>query len=808
MNSPSGATGADAASDLVEQMTLDEKCAMVVGATSWIVPGCERLGIPEWTVSDGPVGVRGRSIGPGLLIPGPSSVAATFDVELVERLGMALGDECIDRKVDVLLGPTVNLHRSPRAGRHFECFSEDPELSARIAVAYINGVQSRGVGACIKHLVVNDQEHERHTIDVRVDDRTLREVYLRPFEAAVREANVRTLMAAYNYVNGQQACAQRDLLVGILKDEWGFDGVVMSDWGAVKETVAPAVAGLDLEMPGPGKFWGDGQLLAAIEAGEVDESSLDDKVRRIVAFLDWRGRLGEPTEHDEISVERDEGRAVVREAATSGMVLIKNESAVLPLDPSATVALIGSGVADTALMGGGSASLVPHRTSNLLDSMRGRVAEIVHAPGLDMSRDAPPVPLEWIEPGSINIELYRGRGFAAEPFTIQPSRKVFNVWFDRSWPAGVDMMSTRMSFRMTPDVSGTHRIVGGGFGGARLYLDGTLVTDTAEDSFSARLGIKAASATVELRAGRAYEVLLETEPGPGALPIVLVDVHCGPAGRDPARLLDDAERAARQADVAVVVVGSSSEWESEGADRSSLSLPNGQDELVRRVAAANDRTVVVLNCGAPMLMPWFDDVDSVLLAWYPGQEGGDAIADVLLGDSEPGGRMPTTWAEHERDLPSYDFYPGANGTVTYGEGIFVGYRGLDRDGKQPLVPFGHGGSYTTFVWDGATAVGSGTEVSVEVAVTNTGRRAGSEVVQVYLAADDSPVERPPKELVGFAKLRLEPGETGTARIPLSERSFARWDSSAHAWVVDPGSYRLLVAASAADIRSELSIVCA
>jgi beta-glucosidase len=347
-------------------MTLEEKCSMVVGDGAWIVLGCERLGIPDWCLSDGPVGARGRAMGPGLVVPGPSAIAATWNAALVEEIGVALGTEANDRKVDVLLAPTVNLHRSPRGGRHFESYSEDPELSSRICVAYIKGVQSRGVGACVKHFVANDQEFERFTIDVDVDERSLREIYLPPFEAAVREAGVRSVMGAYNFVNGDHACAQPDLLTGVLKQEWGFDGFVVSDWGAIKETVAPARFGLDLEMPGPGRWWGKGRLQNAVEQGEVQESQLDDKVRRIVEFLDWAGRIGTPTDHEEESVERPEHRALARRAATESMVLIKNEDALLPLESTGSVALIGPGVAETAMLGGGSASLVSHRTTTVL----------------------------------------------------------------------------------------------------------------------------------------------------------------------------------------------------------------------------------------------------------------------------------------------------------------------------------------------------------------------------------------------------------------------------------------------------------
>ena len=791
---------------LVADLTLEEKCLMVAGEGAWIIPGCERLGIPGWCVSDGPVGVRGRAMGPGLVVPGPSAIAATWSPALVHELGQALGTEAVDRKVDMVLAPTVNLHRSPRGGRHFECYSEDPELSSRIAVAYITGVQSQGVGACVKHFVANDQEFERHTINVEVDERSLREIYLPPFEAAVKEADVRAVMGAYNFVNGHHACAQPDLLVGVLKEEWGFDGLVVSDWGAIKETVAPARHGLDLEMPGPGRWWGKGQLLEAVETGTVDESLIDDKVRRIVSFLDWAGRINTATDHDEASTERPEHRDLARRAAAESMVLVRNQGGLLPLSGDQTVALIGPGAAETAMLGGGSASLVPHRTTSVLESLGERLGPrlIGHAPGLDMRRKAEAVPELWIADG-VSFELYDGIGFDSEPFETFSQPLPFNVWFGDNWPKDCDALSVRLEFTMTPEHTGRHRLCALGFAHARLYVNGQLVADNHVEGFSAGLGLHGGHGYLHLEAGQQYHIRLDHIPRESGQWVCIVDVGVELADVDREQGLDDAATLAAQADTAVVIVGSNAEWESEGGDRDSIELPNQQDELVERVLDANPNTVVVLNCGAPMTLPWLDRAAAVLLAWYPGQEAGEAIADVLIGDAEPGGRMPTTWAKREQDTPAFLNYPGEAGVVRYGEGIFVGYRGYDARGIEPMIPFGHGGSYTTFEWGPAEVIGDGTQRTVTVPVTNTGHRRGSEVVQVYVAPPPGGVPRPPKELAGFAKLTLNPGETATATIELNERSFARWNPELHQWVVDPGNYRLVVAASATDSRSELAI---
>ncbi len=792
---------------LVAQMTLEEKCTMLVGETAWIVKGCERLQIPEWCLSDGPVGVRGRAMGPGLVVPGPSAIAATWNPVLVKELGTALGVEAKDRGVDVLLAPTVNLHRSPRGGRHFESYSEDPQLSSEIAVAYITGVQSQGVGACVKHFVANDQEFERLTINVVLDERSLREIYLPPFEAAVKQAGVRSVMGAYNFVNGQHACAHQDYLVDLLKNEWEFDGFVVSDWAAIKETVAPARFGLDLEMPGPGRYWGGGQLQAAVESGEVVEDLIDDKVRRIIGFLDWAGRIGTPTDHSERHIERPEHRELARRAATESMVLLKNDRGLLPLVGEGTIALIGPGIADTAILGGGSASLEPHRATTVAQAMQERIGDRVVgvAPGIDMRRRAAAIPHEWIEGGEVRFELFDGVGFDNEPFKVGRGPSVFNVWFGESWPAGIETMSVRLSFTMTPTTSGLHRFCALGFGHAALFVDGELVADNSINGFNAGLGLHGGDGFMDLEAGRAYRIRLDHLPRDARQLVSIVDAGVELAEVDFETGLNEAAILAALADTAIVVVGSSAEWESEGADRDSIALPNQQDELVRRVIAANPNTVVVLNCGAPMTLPWFDDVSAVILAWYPGQEAGYAITDVLTGDAEPAGRMPTTWAREERDTPAFLNYPGEAGEVRYGEGIFVGYRSYDARGIEPMIPFGHGGSYTSFEWGNPNVSGAGTDLTVEVSVTNTGQRTGSEVVQVYIAPERPVVARPPKELAGFAKVELRPGAIGTARIELSDRSFSRWDPAVHNWVIDPGSYTIIVAASATDTRATLDV---
>jgi beta-glucosidase len=796
--------------ELVAALSLEEKCHLVTGLDEWQIGGCERLSIPGWRVSDGPVGVRGRTTMPGqvpaLLLPCPSALGATWDAQLVEELGQALGQECLDRRVDLLLGPTVNLHRSPRSGRHFEAFSEDPELTSRLAVAYVTGVQSQGVGACVKHFVVNEQEFARTSTDTRVDERTLRELYLRPFAAVVTEAKARAVMGAYNYVNGEHACSNETLLRDLLKDEWGFDGLVLSDWNAMKETVAPARAGLDVEMPGPGRFWGEGQLADAVKAGDVDADKLDDKVARVLAFLAWRGRLpGETDERPELSQEQPAHRALVRRAAAEASVLLRNEG-LLPLNPNRSVALIGPGVASTTVLGGGSAVLAPYRQTSVLDAARARWgAEVVYAEGANLNRVATTVPAEWIGPEGVEAELFDSVDFDGEPKLTQRRWAAFNIWYDRNWPENFKQLSVRLRFNVTPDAGGPYRVTGSGFGRTCLTVDGSVVLDSSVNGFRGPNSTQCGETQLVLEAGRPYEFVLEQHPDPGGFQIAITDVGLECQNERDALLLEEAERVAASAETVVVVVGANEQSDSEGWDRKSLELPGCQDELVRRVRAVNPRTVVVLNCGSPVLLPWLEQVPAALLAWYPGQEAGDAIVDVLLGDVDPGGRMPTTWAWKERDTPAFLHYPGEADVVRYGEELHLGYRWYDARGVVPMIPFGHGGSYTTFEWEPPQVVGDGVDLMVEVPVSNVGERPGSDVIQVYVAPHDPVVVRPVKQLAGWAKVRLAPGQRTIARVQLSERHFNRFDMASRMWTVDPGDYDLVIAASALDERHRLSV---
>lgn len=799
--------------NLVAQLTLAEKCALLHGRDVWTVGGCARLGIPDWTVSDGPVGIRGRAATPTACFPSASAIGASFDVGLVADLGRAIGQEARAKSVVLALGPTINIHRHPLGGRHFECYSEDPLLTARTAVAYIEGVQSTGVGACVKHYVANDQEFERHTVDIVVSERALREIYLAPFEAAVRQAGVRAVMGAYNYVNGDHACSHAELLVDVLKGEWAFDGFVVTDWGALKETVAPARHGCDLEMPGPGRTWGGGRLAEAVRRGEVEEASIDDKVRRILGFLDWLGALDQAPGAEETMVDSPEQRSLARRAAVAGTVLLRNEASLLPLDPAdcGTLAVIGPNAEATAAKGGGSATVNPYREVSVLDALRERLpagSEVRHAAGCSITRSVTPLESDDLEDGGVRVELYASDDLSGPPLLEADDRPGVTILMEEI-PEDATGPSARAVARYRAREAGVHRFSGGGLHHTRLLLDGEVVaTNDGPDAVNAGLGNRAAMVDRRLHAGDVLEVGLEYVAERG-MPIVFFTLGVDLLGDDPeaaaARMLDEAVEEARAADTVVLVVGSNDQWETEGGDRDTLGLPGDQQELIRRVAAANDRVVVVHNSGSPMVMPWAEEVRSIAQVWYPGQEGGHAVADVLLGDADPGGRLPTTWPRALEDTPAFSSYPGDGSTMHYDEGVFVGYRWYDARDVEPLWPFGHGLSYATFDWDRARLVGGdGDGAAVEVTVTNTSERPGTEVVQAYVEPPPGPIERPRRELGGFAKVDLDPGASATVTIHVDPRAFARWDEE-RSWVVDPGPYVVHLGASSRDLRSAVNL---
>ena len=781
----------------VARLSLEQKVRLLTGADFWSLYDEPAAGLRRLVVSDGPAGVRGETWDErdtSANVPSPTALAATWDEALVEQLGRLLAYEARRKGADVLLAPTVNLHRTPYGGRHFECFSEDPLLTARIGVAYTRGVQSGGVGACVKHFVANDSETQRMTLDARVSERALRELYLAPFDAIVREGGVWSVMAAYNGVNGH-TMTESPLLRAILHDEWGFDGLVMSDWFATRSTVAAGNAALDLAMPGPASPWPDA-LVDAVRAGDVDEAAVDDKVMRILRLAARVGAL-DGTEAAPVPVFDDvEVAAQLRGAAAAGFVLARNEGRMLPLDPSqlGRVAVLGPNAAVARTLGGGSATVFPPYTVSPLDGLRaafGTDVRVEHAVGVIASTRTPLARPPHVD--GVEVRFLDGDG--AVVGSEQRPGTAFN-WLGGFGPGVPSERVARVEAHavVRATEAGRYEIGASGMGRFQLSLDGHEVFDErlelppGADMVEGLMTPPQRVEAVELEAGQEVGVLLVHELGTADGHIDLggasFQLNLQPPHGSDDEELDRAEELAGNADVAVVVVGTTEEVESEGFDRMSLALPGRQDELVRRVAAANPRTIVVVNAGAPVLLPWADDVAAVLLAWFPGQEFGNALADVLLGAAEPGGRLPTTWPASEDRLPPTE---PVDGVLSYDEGLFVGYRDSERDARYP---FGHGLGYTTWEYrtiEAPDRLAPGEDFEVAVTVANTGDRRGREVVQVYAGVPEGGVERPVRWLAGFATVDAEPGEELTVRIAVTARALEHWDGG---WTVEPGQFRL------------------
>ncbi len=709
--SPSDADRARIEAWLAE-MTLDEKLAMTAGVDLWRTGGVPRLGIPGFKMTDGPAGARGEHFVEGTTaacFPCATALAATRDEALVREVGQALGEEARSKGAQLLLAPTVNLHRVPVAGRNFEAFSDDPELTARLAVAYIEGVQSTGVGACIKHFVCNDQEHQRHTVSVEIDERTLREVYLRPFEIAVREARPAAVMSAYNKLNGTWCSENPELLLGILKGEWGFPGLVVSDWYGTSSEAA-ASGGLDLEMPGPARHMG-AQLREAVEAGRVPESAIDDKVRRLLAFTLWSGVLEQPPPAEEQAVDRPEHRALARRAATRSLVLLRNErvagdaAPLLPLGPERTrrLVVVGPNAGRAVVQGGGSVGVNPHYAVSPLEGIRAaaeaRGVEVSYALGCTAHRVLPLLGAEQLE-RDLTLEYFANARLEGEPALVRRAHRAHIQWLGLGGvPEGLDphAFSVRAVGQLVPRETGSHTLGLQSAGLSRLLVDGRVVVDnwTSQhrgDSFFG-LGTSEVTGPVELVEGKPCELALEWSCQ-GA-PLVM-GFRAGLLPPVPADALEQAQAAAAAADAAVVVVGLDGDWETEGRDRPDLSLPGRQAELVERVARANPRTVVVLNVGSPVETPWLARTGALLVAWYPGQEFGHALADLLFGAARPTGRLPSPWPARLSEAPAMGDragYPGVDGVVHYREGAAFGQRGYEEGGVAPRFKRGSGLGY-------------------------------------------------------------------------------------------------------------------
>ena len=795
----------------VQTLTTEQKIRLLTGADAWSLHDEPAVGLRRLVMSDGPAGVRGEhwdERDTSTNVPSPTALAATWDELLVHELGRLLAYEARRKHVDVLLAPTVNLHRTPYGGRHFECFSEDPLLTSRLAVAYVRGLQDGGVAATVKHFVANDSETERMTLDARLDERTLHELYLAPFEAVVREAGVWAVMAAYNGVNGH-TMTESPLLEDVLRRRWGFDGVVMSDWLATRSTETSASAALDLVMPGPGGPWGDA-LLAAVRAGAVDEAAIDEKVLRLMRLADRVGALEHARRRRPPRYAADEIAWAVRRVATAGFVLARNQRGLLPLDRwrLRRVAVVGPNAAHARTLGGGSATVfAPYSVSplqGLLTALPAAV-EVRHCIGVTASERIPVAGPPWLHQPDGEGPGVQARLLAADGAELLSERRpgcVFQ-WPDRVGSEPVARAEVSALIRATDP--GAYTIGISGIGRYRLTVDGEEVLD---EVLQARPGADfvetlmippQASHQIELDRGEQVHLVAVAETGSAPVVGIRFSLNLEPPHGSDDEEIERAVSLARSADVALVVVGTTDEVESEGFDRASLALPGRQDELVSRVAQANPDTIVVVNSGAPVLLPWADSVAAVILAWFPGQEFGNALADVLLGDAEPGGRLPTSWPLREEGLPSTR---PVDGVLRYDEELLVGYRGYDRGGAVPLYPFGHGLGYSSWTYlsiEAPAEVRAGADVAVDVSVRNTGLRRSREVVQLYASRAVSAVQRPARWLVGFAVIDANAGEEVTATIDVRARAFEHWSPAAGGWTIEPGAFELAAGSSSLEL---------
>jgi len=792
---------ADARIDaLIKKLTLEEKIDLIGGVDSFYIRANEKIGLPRLKMADGPVGVR--NYGPSTVFGG-IGLAATWDPAMASRIGATIGQDARARGVHFMLGPGVNIYRAPLNGRNFEYFGEDPFLAARIAVGYITGMQSQGVSATIKHFMGNNSEFDRHNGDSIIDERTMREIYLPVFEAAVKEAHVGAIMDSYNLTNGMHMTQNPHLNIDVAKKEWGFPGIMMSDWDATYDGVGAANGGLDLEMPS-GKFMNRANLLPAVQAGKVSEATIDDKIRRILRTAIQFGWFDREQTDSSIPLLNPAGKQAALEAARSGMVLLKNDGNILPLQKGSikSIAVIGPDAYPARPGGGGSAEAVPFTQVSYLEGIAnylGDSAKVYYARGIP-TFDEISKQMEFTSEASggqkgLKEEIFNDLDLSGQPALVRYDKQVSYTPAREADRAKSDV-SIRWTGFFTPSASGSYLafVQGPGEnGGYRLYIDKKLVLDNWTQWY-AFVG----EAPVTLTQGP-HEIELDyyAKGGWGKvtanLGIVLSETLVTP----------EAKALAASVDAVIVAPGFDAASEGESGDRTFKLLP-GQDELINQIAAANKKTIVVMTSGGGVDMTsWVDRVPALLEAWYPGQEGGTAVAQLLFGDFDPSGRLPISIERRWEDNATHDSYYPKAGTkkVEYTEGVLVGYRHYDKSAVKPLFPFGYGLSYTSFAYKNLTVSPSSTnEVTVSFNVTNTGSRAGADVAEVFVGDQHAPVPRPVKELKGFAKVMLNPGETKNITVKLDRRAFSYYDVKSHAWTVAPGDFDVFVARSAADIQ--------
>ena len=798
------------AKSLLDQMTLEEKVSLLGGYDGMTSNGIERLGIPRLNMANGPHGVGG--VDGATFFSSGVSMGASWNPKLVEEIGKAIGSEARAADKNIMLGPCVNIHRLPIGGRNFESYSEDPYLASRIGVAWIKGVQSMDVAACVKHYAGNEQEFERNSVDVEMDERTFREIYLPPFRAAIEEAGSYTIMSAYNKFRGEFCSQNRYLLTDVLRNEFGFNGFVISDWDAVHSCVPSAQAGLDLEMPGPPIYFGD-SLLIAVKEGKIPESLIDEKVMNILRVSIKLGLLDDPSKMPKGELGTEAHKMLSRKISEQSIVLLKNKDKFLPLDEKKikTIAVLGPKAEEASVGGGGSSEVFANDSVSLLEGLRnllGDDVKIKFMNGIKFVTEFPAIEAEYLyQPDGITHgligEYYNNVHFEGKPVLTRVDKDVNFDWGQGSPDPKIhkDGFSVRWKGKLKAPATGIYKLGINSNDGSKLFVNGKLFIHNWGNH-----GAKMRNAPLYMKKGEMFDIVIEYfETGNSASMKFEWEKEKTPVFDK--RVLD----VAKGADVVLIAAGVTKIFECEGFDRESMHLPGAQDQMIKAVAKVNPNTVVILTNGTPVDMrPWLDDVPAVIEAFYPGQEEGNALAEILFGKVNPSGKLPVTFPKKYEDNPAYKFYPGKNSVITYREGIYVGYRYYDTKHVEPQFPFGYGLSYTTFKYSGLKLdkkeMDKDGTINVSFTVTNTGGMDGDEVAQLYIHDVRSSVDRPYKELKGFKRVSLKKGESKTVSLRIDKSALSFYDVKSKSWVAEPGKFDVLVGSSSKDIKLKGSFV--
>lgn len=817
-NDPSKSTE-ERVEDLLSHLTIEEKAGFMSGETMWYLQAVPRLGIPKIQVTDCGHGVTvildslGNYSGCATAFPTAVAQAASWDKDLIFKMGAALGRESRALGSNILLAPMVNIHRLPIGGRNYETYSEDPYLTGKLAAAFINGVQSEHVAAVIKSVTANNQQAHQHELAAKMEKRVLHEIYLPAFRMAVEEANPAGIMTAYNGINKIPTSESEYLISDVIKGKWDYQGFIVSDWRAVvsKKSIS---AGLDLEMPGPGKYMHTESILEALESGELSELELDNRIARYLRFLIKSKHLDIPESKLNAEFNTPRHHDIALEVAEGAIVLLKNDNNLLPLDKKELkqIGVFGPNAEEARLGGGGSASVTACRTVSPLKGLQnyfGEEASITFIEGAGLAGSLPIIPGEFLttsanglEENGLSAAYYDGPDLQGE---IACSRIDDKIDFSWGWAAPCEYVtknnySVRWTGKINAPTSGNYKIgVSVKEGGVRLYLDNQLVIDEWGDPKNeiteAKFTYKSKQAEITMEKGSAHDIRLEFHKKHNKN---MVRLEWELPNQESS--IEEALKIAKNSDVAIIFAGLSNLFEGGNNDRTSLDLPGNQDRLISEVAKVNPNTIVVLINGTPVSMPWVNEVAAIVEAFYPGQEGGDAIARILCGEVNPSGKLPDTYPVSLEDNLAMKYYPGAKGEINYGEGLKVGYRQFEEDGIKPLFPFGFGLSYTQFEMKNLVLEKKGeNRITVKVELTNTGERSGSELVQVYVRDSESSVYRPQKELKGFKKIYLDTGETKQVQIELDAYAFSYYSEDYGDWIVEPGEFEILVGNSSRDI---------